>query len=139
MAIVWLESAPSRLVTTVDVLGELESPPSNTTTPLPVGGRAVVEDDHQVAGGDAVAGLQDELGFERNVVDEGAVLAAQIRTVQSFALGFECEVLARKAGVFGKAQFGGARSANGQTLAGERNGLHLTIGTLNQEFTRSSR
>src|ERR1039457_89278 len=34
MAMVWLESAPSRLVTTVEVVGELASPPSKTTTPL---------------------------------------------------------------------------------------------------------
>ena len=33
IAMVWLESAPSRLVTTVEVVGELDSPPSNTTTP----------------------------------------------------------------------------------------------------------
>ena len=56
-------------------------------------------------------------------------------TVQSSPSRFEGEVLAGKAGVFGKAQFGGAGAADGQAAAGERNGLHLPVGTLDEKFT----
>ena len=61
------------------------------------------EDDGQMAGGDAVAGLQDQLGLQGNIVDEGAVLAAEILDGPVFAVGFESEVLARQAGIFGEA------------------------------------
>ena len=111
---VWLERAPSRLVTTVEVVGELVSP-SKTTTPARVGGVGGVDDD-QVAGGDAVAGLEDQARLEGDVVDEGAVLAAEILDGPVFALRFEGEVLAGEAGVFGKAEFGGAGAADGQAI-----------------------
>jgi hypothetical protein len=134
MAMVWLESAPSRLVTTVEVEGvtcsrRLRKPPRRKPRPPPAG-----VDDDQVAGRNAVARLEDELAFERNVIDEGAVLAAEVLHGPIVALQFEGEVLAGKAGVFGKAQFGGARPAHGDALAGERHRLHLAVGTLNQEF-----
>src|SRR5271157_2169065 len=89
-----------------------------------------------MAGGDAVAGLEDEPGFERNVVDEGAVLAAQILHRPLVALDLEGEVQAGKAGVFRKAKVSGAGAAHGKPLAGERHGLHGAIGTLDQEFAR---
>ena len=47
-----------------------------------------------MASGDAVAGFEDEPGFERNTVDEGAVLAAQVLHRPLVALGLKGEVLA---------------------------------------------
>src|SRR5262249_3170760 len=51
-------------------------------------------------------------------------------------LDLEGEVLARQAGIFRKAQFGGARPANGEALTRQRDSLHLSVGALNQQFGR---
>ena len=92
-------------------------------------------DDHEVAGGDAIAGFENQARLEGDVVDEGAVFAAQVLHGPFFAVRFEGEVLAGKAGVFGKAQLGGAGAADGQAASGERNGFHLPIRTLDEKFT----
>ena len=94
MAMVWLESAPSRLVTTVEVVGELASPPSKTTTPargFAASGSKTITRWPAVM---RSPGLQDQPGLERNIVDEGAVLAAEVLHGPVIALGFESEVLA---------------------------------------------
>ena len=57
-------------------------------------GRVRRVDDDQVSGGDAVAGFQNQARLQRNVVDEGAVLAAQVLHRPVFAFRFEREVLA---------------------------------------------
>ena len=98
-----------------------------------VGGIGGVDDD-EVAGGDAVAGFENQARLEGDVVDEGAVLAAEVLHGPFFAVGFEGEVLAGEAGVFGKAEFGGTGAADGQAAAGERNGFHLPIRTLDEKF-----
>ncbi len=119
----------------MEVVGELVSP-SKTTTPG-VGVRRVGSvDDDQVAGGDAVAGLENQPRLERDVVDEGAVLAAQVLHGPIVAFRFEREVLAGEARVLRKAEFGGAGTADGQAAAGERNGFHLPIRTLDEKFAR---
>ena len=94
------------------------------------------EHDHQVAGGHAVAGLENQSRLEGNVVDEGAVLAAQVLHRPIVAFRFEREVLAGEAGIFGKAKLGGAGTADRQARPGEWNGLHLPIRTLDDKFTR---
>ncbi len=81
-------------------------------------------------------GLQDQPGFERNVVDEGAVLAAQILHRPVVALGFEGEVLARKAGVFRESTVRRRSSGPQPFAAGKRNGFHLPVGTLDQNCAR---
>src|ERR1039458_3576075 len=43
-------------------------------------------------------------------------------------------MLAGKPGVFRERQFGRAGAAKGNTLTRKRNGFHLAVGTLNQEF-----
>ena len=136
MAMVWLESAPSRLVTTVEVVGELVSPPSKTTTPAARVRRVGRVDDHQVAGGHAVAGFENQARLEGDVVDEGAVLAAQVLHRPIVAFRFEREVLAREAGIFGKAKLGGAGAADGHgSVSGERDGLGLPHPDIDDEFT----
>ena len=94
--------------------------------------------DHQVAGGHAVAGFENQARLEGNVVDEGAVLAAQVLHGPIVAFGLEREVLAGEAGIFGKAKLGDAGAANRQARPGERNGFHLPIRTLDEKFTGHS-
>ena len=87
-----------------------------------------------MSGGDAGAGLQKQAALEGNVIDEGAILAAQVLDGPAVAFGFECEVLAREAGVLRKAQVGGARPAHRKPLAHERHVGRLPAGALDQEF-----
>src|SRR5439155_3603674 len=86
--------------------------------------------------GDAIAGLENQPGLERDVVDEGSVLTAEILNGPIVALRLKGEVLARETGILGKTQFGGTRAAHGEALARQWNGLHLPVGTLNAQFTR---
>src|SRR5207249_4067090 len=92
------------------------------------------KDYHHVSRRNAVSGFQDQPRFERDVVDERAVLAAQVLHRPVLALRFEGEVLARKTGIFRKAKLGDARPADCESLAGKRNGLRLTIRALNKKF-----
>ena len=127
---VWLERAPSRLVTTVEVVGELLSAAfkhHHIRERAFVFGRV---NDHQVAGGNTVAGFQNQARLEGEVIDERAVLAAQILDGPIVALRVEGEVLAREAGVFGETQVGGAGAAHGKALSGEGDGLGLAVGSL---------
>ena len=133
---VWLESAPSRLVKMVDVLGGSASPVSKTTTPSGGlrAGALIVEDNRQMAGGDAVAGLQLQLGAQGNIVHQRAVLAAKILHGPVVAIAFQNHVLARQAGIVRKAQFGGAGTADREAVALQRDGLNLPVRALNDNF-----
>ena len=97
-----------------------------------------VVDDSKVAGGDAVARLEPHLGLHRVAVDEGAVLAAQVLHHPRIAVGFEQEVLAGEPGVLGERDFSRARAANGEARAGERDGIHLPVGAVNDDFMSHS-
>src|ERR1039457_5050378 len=89
-----------------------------------------------MAGGHAVAGFENEARLEGNVIDESAVLAAQVLHRPIVDFRFECEVLAGKSGILGKAKVGGAGTDERQARPGERNGFHLPIRTLDEKFTR---
>src|ERR1017187_3085093 len=89
-----------------------------------------------MAGGHAVARIENEARLEGNVVDESAVLAAQVLHGPIGAFRLECEMLAGKSGILGKAKVGGAGTADRQARSGERNGFHLPIRTLDEKFTR---
>src|SRR5258708_7791641 len=87
-----------------------------------------------MARGDAVARLEDQAGLEPDVIDEGAVLAAEVLDRPVLALVFKSEVLPGEPGIFRKTKLRRAGAADRQTLPIERNGPHLAVGTLNQEF-----
>src|ERR1019366_7837434 len=90
------------------------------------------EHDYQMAGGHAVAGFENQSGLEGNVVDEVAVLTAQVLHRPLVAFGVEREVLAGESGIFGKAKLGGAGAAYRQARPGDWNGFHLPIRTLDE-------
>ena len=139
---VWSESALSRLVTTVEVLGDSVSAVSIEHDPAGRGsggcggsGRVIVVNDDQVAGRDAVAGFQLQLALERDIVDLRAVLAAEILHGPVLAIALERHVLARETGIVGKAQFRRAGPAQSHTVAGQLVGFVLAVGTLDKNLS----
>ena len=80
------------------------------------GGGPVV-DENQVPGHNTVAGFQRRTRGNFGAVQDGSVLASEIAQVPRAMLALESQVLARKAGVIGVAEFRGARAAEGHALS----------------------
>src|SRR5262249_15930064 len=87
-----------------------------------------------MAGRDAVAGLEDQPRLQWDVIDEGAMRAAQVLHRPDVAIRLEGAVLARQPGILGTTEFHGAGAADGDALADQGHSFRLSIGTLDQQF-----
>ena len=85
-------------------------------------------------GGDAVALLEPGRAIQADVVEERAVLAAEIAQVPFLALAFEGQMLPRKPGVVRKTKLGGAGAPKGQTLTLQRDNFVLTVRAMDPDF-----
>ena len=83
----------------------------------PRGAALIVEDNRQMPGRDAVAGLQLQFGAQGDVVHQSAVLAPEILGSPVVAIAFQDHVLPRQAGIVRKAQFGGTGASNYKSVA----------------------
>src|ERR1039457_1396505 len=96
----------------------------------------IVEDNRQVAGRNAVPGLQPLLRTQRGVIDRRSIVTAKILDGPVIAVALQDHVLGRQIGVVRKAHLGRARTAHSIAVAFQQNGFGLPVRALDVELRR---